>query len=159
MRRIWILTALLFACPSPDQKAPPPPPIEKQDDGPDWTKAIDHSVRWDGEKKSLVVDVKIQPGFHAYTTGETIGKPLAIALDEKSAYALAGDVHYPEGITKDLPVGRSVIVEGSTQIVAPIQKKEGATGTQASGVFKWQVCTAEACDRPRTKEFAIEVPN
>jgi hypothetical protein len=153
------LAAHLWACPAKKEEAPPPPPAQKvaAPEGPDWKSAFKHTVRYDAAKKAVVVDVQIQPGFHAYTVGETIGKPMAVTFDEASAFTAAGEIQYPEGITKDLPIGRSVIVEGTTQIVAPVQKKEGATGGQATGTFRWQVCTNEACDRPRTKPFTVDV--
>ena|SRR5688572_22076673 len=156
MRSVLLLTALLTACPAKkDEPAPPPPPPIEASDEPDWKTAFSHAVSYDDAKKAIVVDVTIQPGFHAYTVGETIGKPMAVALDENSPFVL-GEVQYPQGTTKDLPIGKSVIVEGKAQIVAPIQKKEGAAG-DATGTFKWQVCTDEACDRPRTQPFTVAV--
>src|SRR5262245_57971634 len=141
MRRIFLLTALLTACPAKNEETPQPTPEPgvQAPKEPDWKSAFKHEINYDAAKKAIVVDVTIQPGFHAYTVGETIGKPVAVALDEAGAFTLAGDVQYPAGETKDLPIGKSVIVEGTTQIVAPIQKKEGGTGDEATGTFKWQV--------------------
>lgn len=127
----------------------PPPPVQK---GPDWKSAFKHEIKLDRGKKSLLVDVKVAPGYHAYTVGESIGKPLKITVDEDSAWSLAGEVQYPKGEEKDLPVGKSVIVEGEAQIVAPVEKK--ADG-KAKGKFRYQVCTDEACDRPRTVTFEL----
>jgi cytochrome c biogenesis DsbD-like protein len=159
MRSILLLTILLTACPAKKEETPQPTPepgvaAPKE---PDWKSAFKHVVNYDAAKKAIVVDVTIEPGFHAYTTGETIGKPMAVALDENGAFAHAGEVEYPAGVTKDLPIGKSVIVEGTAQIVAPIQKKEGGTGDSATGTFKYQVCTEEACDRPRTQPFTVAV--
>jgi hypothetical protein len=169
MRRIFllVLAAQLWACKKESSDEPPAPPAAPptspttaappKEEGPDWQKAFQHTVRYDSTNKAIVVDVKIEPGFHAYTVGETIGKPMQLALDEASTYAL-GEVQYPAGTTKDLPIGKSVIVEGEAKIVGPIQKKPGPSADQATGTFRWQVCTDEACDRPRTKPFAVEVP-
>jgi hypothetical protein len=147
---------LLWACPEKKEELPPPPEKVEAPAEPDWKKAFQHTVRYDAEKKAIVVDVAIEPGFHAYTVGETIGKPMAVTLDEASAFGHAGEVQYPQGTTKDLPIGKSVIVEGTAQIVAPIQKKEGAAEDKATGTFRWQVCTDEACDRPRTQPFRVQ---
>lgn len=160
MDRIWTLalaTLVLSACPA-KKETPPPTPIPTVDKPkePNWQKAFQHTVRYDVEKKAVVVDVAIEPGFHAYTVGETIGKPMALSLDEAGSFALAGEVQYPAGVTKDLPIGKSVIVEGTAQIVGPIRKKEGAADNKATGTFRWQVCTDEACDRPRTEPFTVE---
>lgn len=123
---------------------------------PDWQKAIAHEARYDAERKAVVVKVQIQPGFHAYTVGESVGKPLRLELAEDSAYVAAGDIVYPEGKAKELPIGRSVIVEGAAEVVAPIQPKPEAHGP-AKGTFHYQVCTDEACDRPRSAPFQVDV--
>ncbi len=166
MRRLGLLflASQLCACPDARQEAPPPrgePGVAevKSPPEPDWQKAFEYQIQYDGTGKALVVDVKIAPGYHAYTVGETIGKPLNLTLDDTSAYTSAGEVKYPEGETKDLPIGRSVIVEGAARIVAPVQKKQGATDNHATGTFRWQVCTEDACDRPRTKPFSVDVPS
>lgn len=125
---------------------------------PDWASAFRHEVRFDSERKAVVVDVELKPGFHAYTVGETIGRPLKLEFAADSAYQPAGEIQYPEGETKDLPIGKSVIVHGKAAIVAPVAAKEGVSGGDARGKFQYQVCTEEACDRPRTVEFAVGVP-
>jgi hypothetical protein len=152
--------ALCWACKQEAPPAPPPPaepPTKSQSTGPDWQKAFQHTVRYDSTAKAVVVDVKIEPGYHAYTTGESVGKPMLLALDETSAYLL-GEVQYPAGVTKDLPIGKSVIVEGETKIVGPIERKPGPLADRASGTFKWQVCTDESCDRPRSAPFTVDIP-
>lgn len=125
---------------------------------PDWANAFRHELRFDAEKKAVVVDVELKPGFHAYTVGETIGRPLRLEFAADSPYQPSGEIQYPEGETKDLPIGKSVIVHGKASIVAPVTAKEGAAGGDARGKFQYQVCTEEACDRPRTVDFQVSVP-
>lgn len=139
--------------PAAPSKAPAAPAANEM---PDWKRAISHEVRFDAAKKEVVVDVKVKPGFHAYTTGETTGKPLKLTIAEDSDFALEGEVRYPKGIEKDLPVGRSVIVEGEAQVSATVTPKSDAAKA-VKGAFRYQVCTDEACDRPRTAKF--ELPN
>lgn len=127
-------------------------------EAPDWAAAFKHEIRFDAAKKAVVVAVELQPGFHAYTVGETIGRPLKLEFSQSSGYQPAGEIVYPAGETKDLPIGKSVIVQGKAEIVAPVASKEGAPAASASGKFQYQVCTEEACDRPRTVDFEVAVP-
>lgn len=149
----------MLACnePKTEPKTDPKPsgamPAKKET--PDWKAAFSHAVKYDAERKAVVVDVKIAPGYHAYTVGETIGRPMKVTVDESSPFALSGDVQYPKGVEKNLPIGKSVIVEGETEIVAPVALKEGKQGDQVKGKFQYQVCTDEACDRPRSAPFAV----
>ncbi len=170
--RVAMLAAIAVACRSEAtgpaatetptiEKAAPSTPIAAAEpaDAPDWKAAFRHEVAFDAVARSVVVDVDVAPGFHVYTQGETIGKPLLLRLTEGSDFDVDGDVRYPEGITKDLPIGRSVIVEGKARVVAPIKAKNpDATAGTAAGKFRYQVCTDEACDRPRTEAFTIDVP-
>jgi hypothetical protein len=154
MRAVTALAILgtLAAC----KGDPQPPPAAETPKGPDFASAFKHSVRWDAEKNAAVIEMTIAPGYHAYTTGETTGKPLLVEIAAESDLALAGEVEYPKGIAKDLPLGRSVIVEGSAQIVAPLSPKDAAkAGGKAKGSLRYQVCTDEACDRPRTAPFEL----
>src|SRR5262245_5835882 len=98
----------------------------------------------------------IAPGFHACTTGEETGKPLAVELAPDSDLVSAGAIEYPKGTIKNLPIGRSVIVEGAAEIVAPVAPKEGAgSPPKLKGTLRYQICTEKACDRPRTTKFDL----
>lgn len=123
---------------------------------PDFATAFKHTVRWDAAKSAVVVEVSLEPGYHAYTTGETTGKPLALEVAEDSDLVANGEVQYPKGTEKDLPIGKSVIVEGKAEVVAPLKAKEGAAGKKAKGTFRYQVCTDKTCDRPRSAPFDLE---
>jgi hypothetical protein len=156
-RALALVLLLAVAC-----KDEPPAPETKPASGtaPDFANAFKHSERWDPAKKARVVEVTVAPGYHAYTTGETTGKPLLVEIAADSDLVGAGEIEYPKGIEKTLPLGRSVIVEGNVQIVAPIAPKDPAvTGPKkGKGTLRYQVCTDQACDRPRTVPVQIDVP-
>ena len=159
MKRLLWLTVLLFGCQkeaaAPAAEAPPPAPVAApKATGPDWAAAFKHTISADPAQSQVMVKVEIQPGFHAYTVGETVGKPLALEIADDSAYALDGEVQYPAGVTKDLPIGKSVIVEGQAEVRAKVKAKADAKGL-AKGTFRYQVCTDEACDRPRNVPFEV----
>ncbi|MCB9648741.1 MAG: hypothetical protein H6730_19370 [Deltaproteobacteria bacterium] len=153
-----LATLALTAC-KQDQAATAPreapkPAAAPAQEMPDWKAAFSHEVGFDPTGKMVTVTVKVAPGFHAYTVGETTGKPMQLTIAEDSEFALEGDVKYPAGVAKDLPVGRSVIVEGTAEISAQVAPKSEAAKT-VKGAFRYQVCTDEACDRPRTAPFSL----
>ncbi len=153
---VFSLLAATSAC--TQDKAPPSSETQaptKVNAMPDWSNAISHTVRLNPEANMVQVDVLVKAGFHAYTVGETTGKPLVLEIADDSEYTLAGDVSYPKGKIKDLPVGRSVIVEGQALVSAPVKAKNEASKT-VRGSFRYQVCSNEACDRPRTKKFELQ---
>lgn len=121
----------------------------------DWKSAFKHSERYAAPDKTLMVEVDVAPGFHAYTLGETIGKPLMVTIDPESGYGLAGEITYPKGKVKNLPVGRSVIVEGKAVIKVPVGKLDGKDN-KIKGKLRYQVCTDDSCDRPRTVPFTVD---
>ncbi|MGF1510581.1 MAG: protein-disulfide reductase DsbD N-terminal domain-containing protein [Myxococcota bacterium] len=125
---------------------------------PDFTSAFRYDIQ--AVEEAIVVNFELDDGFHVYTVGESVGKPLKLELDDESPIELAGPVQYPVGESKDLPIGRSVIVEGSGQIRAPIAFPSSvrAKSAPASGRIRYQVCTHDACDRPRINTFEVTVP-
>jgi hypothetical protein len=166
-----LLLSAAFACKDPppgaDSKAPDPAAakpdqkIEAPPGAPDFASAFKHSERWDPAKKAVVVELTVSPGYHAYTTGESTGKPLLVEIAADSDLVSAGDVEYPKGTEKNLPIGRSVIVEGNAHIYAPVAPKPGAVEgpKKAKGTLRYQVCTEKVCDRPRTVPIAVDVPS
>lgn len=124
-------------------------------DAPSFDGAFKHEIAFDKARSVVRVELLVAPGFHAYTTGETVGRPLELTLAEDSDYVASGPVEYPKGSSKDLPLGKSVIVEGSAQIVAPVRLREHAATGRAKGTLKYQICTESACDRPRTVTFDL----
>ena len=147
------IAMMLGACArdaTPERHATAPAPA------PEWDKALTYTARVDGARSALVVDVKVATGFHAYTAGETIGKPMTLAVAPDSEIAAAGPTAYPKGAVKELSVGRSVIVEGSAELVAPLAAP--AAGKTVKATFAYQVCTDTACDRPRSMPLSVTMP-
>lgn len=124
----------------------------------DFAKAIDIAARYDAGAKAVVVSIAIAPGFHAYAEGETVGKPLKLVIAPGSPVELK-DPRYPSGTQKMLPIGRSMVVEGKAEIVAPVVLKGTAepppAGTAIKAQLSYQVCKETACDRPRTLDLEL----
>jgi hypothetical protein len=150
--RRLLLAVLLAACePASAPTASRAP--EESAAAPDWSRAFRHRVRHDAARRALVVELELEPGFHAYAAGETVGRPLRLELDPASPVRLSGEVTYPAGRERMLPIGRSVIVEGKAEIVAPLAASP--PGAAISGRLHYQVCSDEACDRPRSAPFTL----
>ena len=150
MRTFWVIAVALIsaACPQREEGNAQNPP--------DFASAFHHAVRYERAQRSLVVELQIAPRFHAYTVGEKIGRPLLLELAPDSDFLADGPVAYPKGTTKDLPIGRSVIVEGRAEISVGLRPKGESKGT-IKGTLRYHVCTDRACDRPRTAPFSVGV--
>lgn len=161
------LVVWLLACSACRERANPkdePPPSRvtaskveaapEQKPPPNWAEAIKIDVGFDAARGAVVADLRIAPGFHAYTEGETIGRPLKLESAADSELKVEA-VQYPTGTTKELPLGRSVIVEGDAEVVGKIAAP--VAGKKVKGQLAYQVCTDEACDRPRTLPFEVAV--
>lgn len=151
MRRLAAAFVLFLACGCPKEEAPAPRSAAPAAPKIDWKSAIQHEVRWDDTRGSVVVDVTVKPGFHAYTTGEETGRPLKLEVE---APAKLADVSYPKGETKMLPIGKSVIVEGKVEVVGKVED----AGPKVDGTFHYQVCRDDGCDRPRRAKFSVSRP-
>jgi DsbC/DsbD-like thiol-disulfide interchange protein len=116
---------------------------------PDFAGALRISPSY--EAGELVVSVALRPGFHAYAPGESIGKPVALAVTDQGGWK-AESVLVPEGKTKDLgELGKSQVLEGSF----PLKAKVSGGGGALKAVVDIQVCTENACDRPRKHELSV----
>lgn len=150
---LWPLLVLILGCPA---EAPESTSHTREGAPPDWASAFRQEAAWDEAREAVVVTVRLAPGFHAYTTGEETGRPLRIELDPTSPRVLDGSPEYPKGVERQLAVGRSVIVEGTARIVAPTRpREEGSAADRVEGKLHYQVCTDEACDRPRSARIAL----
>jgi hypothetical protein len=165
LKRSRCSTALLLALgvaactKDPGNSSSPKAPtrIEETPSAPNWDEAFEYTVNYSSEKKALVVEFTVAPGYHTYTIGETIGRPLNLEFSQDSAYVAASPPSYPKGIAKKLATGTSVIVEGKGEIVAPLEKAR--EGQEAKGTFQYQVCTETACDRPRRVQISKMLGN
>lgn len=124
-----------------ETKAPPDAP-------PDFQSAMALQPAFqDGE---LVVHVKLKPGFHAYAPGEEIGKPVKLVVTDANGWKVEGTPEVPAGKTKDLgELGKSQVLEGTFPLKAKVSGGEG----EIAGEVEIQVCTDNACDRPRKHAF------
>jgi len=160
---------VVLACkPSPPPTVQPPadappagkdamggkPRMDKPAAGPvDFEKAIKLDVRWDATRSAVVAAVHLEPGFHAYGTGEETGKPLAMELSS-DAWTVK-EVQLPKGVTKDLgDQGKSVVLTGDVEAVMLVTPKADAKAPVA-GQVRYQVCSDTSCDRPRSLPFSV----
>ncbi len=119
---------------------------------PDWNSALAVVPAYNAADGTLLVMLKIKPGFHAYGPGEEVSKPVAMTVDAANGWAVDGAVDIPAGVKKDLgALGTSVILEGDVPLKAKLTKGSGGI----SGVVEAQVCTDKACDRPKKHPFSI----
>lgn len=124
------------------------------DRGPNFETAIQIQPKFHDASSAVQVDISLRPGFHVYTVGEETGRPIRIALDD-GAWAAKGDAVYPTGTRKQTALGTSVVVEGQASARLPVESKGDAPGA-VKGQFHYQVCTNEACDRPRKIPFKVQ---
>ncbi len=119
---------------------------------PDFANAVAIVPSYDKASSTLSVTLRIKPDFHAYALGEEVGKPVSLAIDDKNAWHIVGAANVPAGTKKELgDLGTSVILQGDVAMTA---KVEGGSG-DISGVVTAQVCTDNACDRPKQHTFSV----
>lgn len=103
---------------------------------------------------AVVVSIRLEPGFHTYTTGETVGRPLKLTLAEDGVWQATGAPSYPEGKKKETALGTSVVVENNAEVRLPVEPTVPSPGA-LRGKLRYQVCTETACDRPREAIFEL----
>ena len=127
-------------------------PLPLPEAPPDWASALTVVPAYDQANQSLLVLLKIKPGFHAYGPGEEVSKPVAMTVTPMNGWSVAGAVDIPAGQKKDLgTLGTSIILEGDVPVKAKLTPGTGAI----EGIVEVQVCTDKACDRPRKHPFTI----
>lgn len=127
-------------------------PLPVPDAPPNWGEALAVVPAYDAANKTLLVMLKIKPGFHAYGPGEEVSKPVALTVAPTNGWAVDGAVDIPAGQKKDLgALGTSITLEGDVPVKAKLTPGNGAI----EGVVEVQVCTDKACDRPRKHNFLI----
>lgn len=139
--------ALLATAACLDDRRPAPPASPA-----DFASAFSFSPRLDEANGRLVVDVRMQEGFHAYAPGERIGRPVELSVLPTGGWSAAGAVALPAGRERDLgPLGRSVVLEDAFTITLPVSPGAGAL----AGELKIQVCTNDVCEKPRVHRFEV----
>jgi hypothetical protein len=119
---------------------------------PNFIGAMRLSPSFDAASGQLTVNVEIREGFHAYAPGSEIGVPVGMTVKADNAWKVEGEVNVPKGEKKSLgTLGTDFVLEGKIPVTA---KVSGGTG-EIVGDVKVQVCTKNACDRPRTHGFRV----
>ncbi|MBL4818964.1 MAG: hypothetical protein JKY15_07045 [Deltaproteobacteria bacterium] len=102
------------------------------------------SPSFDKSTSTLTVQVKLPAGKHAYAPGEPIGQPIALRIEPDNNWVLATPIELPKGDSKHL-------LNDNFKIKAKVKNGRGPI----SAILHMQLCTAEACERP--KDYAFQV--
>lgn len=141
VRFISSIMALIFLCSACTKKEPAKSPDINFDN------SYKISSKFVEDSSELIVDVVLDKGVHAYAPGEKIGKPVNISISEKNGWQASGSPDLPQGKEKILgDLGKSSVLEGSFIVKQKLIK--GSSKGEAQ--LNLQVCTDNACDRPRT---------
>ena len=124
----------------------------------DFQEAISFKPTFDGAAQAVIMQVNLKPGYHIYTTGETIGRPVRMELQTGGDWKPTGEIEYPTGSKKVTSLGTSVVVEHKAMTRMPVAPAVDEPG-KLIGRFFYQVCTNEACDRPRSTDFELDPIN
>lgn len=101
----------------------------------------------------LILEITLGPGLHAYAKGEKIGKPVHLEILPKNGWSSEGSPLIPEGQKKQLsPGNESVVLEGRFLIKQKVKKGK----SEGQAALHLQVCSKDACDRPRIHEIALK---
>lgn len=112
------------------------------------------ATAYDKKNKTLNVHVKLRDGVHAYAPGETTGKPVSLVVKPQNGWKTSGDVQLPRGKEKSLKTfGKSIIIDGEFDVKTRV---EGGSGPILAELHL-QVCSENACDRPRVHPFEVQV--
>lgn len=102
------------------------------------------TYKFNPKTSELSVKVTLPEGKHAYAPGELIGKPVQLVISPANKWELAGQPNIPNGNEKHL-------IDKQFEIKAKLKKGSGPI----SGVFKMQLCSDSACERPQDYAFEI----
>lgn len=119
---------------------------------PNFVGAMRLQPRYDKATGELLVMVSVRPGYHAYAPGSSIGVPISMNLKDTGGWKVDGDVVLPKGKEKTLgTLGTDFVLEGEIPIKAKVKDGSG----DISGRVKVQICTTNACDRPKEHGFTV----
>lgn len=125
------------------------PPLEASLD---FSKTFSISSSFDHGSTALIVDINLDDTVHAYAEGEQVGKPVKLELVSKNGWHALEKPQVPTGRKKSLgALGDSVVIEGPFRITQKLKAGQGP----GEAVLHLQVCTNNACDRPRTHQLLI----
>ena len=112
-----------------------------------------------GQRLTLIVDLEMKPGFHAYAPGAAPYRALDVKLDADPLFA-AHETRVPPG--KPLPMGASgetvPVLEGRIRVLKdvtqqfrvamPRLKAQPGLPVAITGTLEYQVCSARVCYPP-----------
>jgi len=112
----------------------------------DFVNLMDIKSHFDRGTSTLILDVKLNNGLHAYGQGEPYGKPMRLEIVPKNNWIADGPPIVPKG--KEKKFGRretSVVIEGEFRISQKLKIGQGP----GEAKFHFQLCSTTLCDRPR----------
>jgi cytochrome c biogenesis DsbD-like protein len=121
-----------------------------------------------GQRLTLIVDVEMKPGFHAYAPGAAPYRALDVKLDQSPLFA-AHETRVPPG--KPLPMGASgetvPVLEGHIRVLKDVTQQFRAAMPQLqaqpelkvaiTGTLEYQVCSARVCYPPASMPLRWEL--
>lgn len=111
---------------------------------------------FDSVKNIFWIKVQLRDGFHAYASGEKIGKPVGIEILDFNGWHVNGAAILPVGKTISLgELGNSQVLENNFVVGAKVIGGKG----NLQGIFKMQLCSNTSCDRPREYPFEFVMKN
>ena len=98
------------------------------------------------------ITVHLTDPLHAYAPGEKIGKPIKLEITGLHGWVADGPLKIPQGRKKKIgALGEGVVLQGDVRLSQKLKKGDG----KGEALLHLQVCTANACDRPRVHRLPI----
>ena len=117
-----------------------------------FSEAATLTPTFDKATQMVSVQIRIADGFHAYAAGEKIGKPVDILIKPLNGWKANGTAILPQGKEITLKsLQKSVILDGLFTVKAKVYDGKGPV----AGEVHLQVCSDDACDRPRVYPFTV----
>ena len=116
-------------------------------------KNFSFKAKYKKKYKKILINIKLDKGYHAYSNGEKIGKVIDLKILSKNGWRIVDGPFLPNGYEKDIGyLGKSIILEGEFLIFAYIEGGEGAI----FGNLLMQICTNNNCYTPKSYKFIIK---
>jgi hypothetical protein len=119
---------------------------------PDFNNSFSISSEFIDATSQLKIAIHLADSFHAYAPGEKIGKPIKLEITNINGWAADGAASIPPGKNKLMgELWQSIVLQGDVHISQKLKKGNG----QGEALLYLQVCTANACDRPRVHRVPL----
>lgn len=117
----------------------------------DFAKHFRIAANFDQSSHLVKVNVSLDKGIHAYGSGETIGRPVNLMIDDSGNYKAIGPLRLPKSMIKQFSGSEeSHVIEGDFSLEQKVSAGQGPLKV----TFFLQVCSEHQCDRPRTYHFS-----